>query len=121
MINTTTVVKPQITYDELLGRIIEYRRKQIGLLQEPFAKTLDITQAAYSRLERGQSAMTVTQLKKIAPLVRATPAELLEQTDTYAVTFQRQGGELIEEKQESSAAPLLVAFGLLAAMLAASK
>jgi transcriptional regulator with XRE-family HTH domain len=114
-------VKPQITYDELLGRIIAYRREQLGLLQEPFATALGITQSAYSRLEKGQSAMTVTQLRTIAPLVRATPGKLLEETDTYALTFQRQGGELIKEKQDSSAAPLLVALGLLAAMLAASK
>lgn len=121
MVKTTTAVKPQITYDELLGRIIEYRRKQLGLLQEPFATALDVTQSAYSRLEKGQSAMTVTQLKKIAPLVRASAGQLLEETDTYAVQFQRQGGELVNEKQDSSGPALLVALGLLAALLAASK
>lgn len=117
----STVVKPQMTYDQLLGRVIEYRRRQLDLLQEPFASALDVTQSAYSRLEKGQSAMTVTQLRTIATLVRATPARLLDEADTFAATFQRQGGELIKEKQDSSAAPLLVALGLLAAMLAGSK
>jgi transcriptional regulator with XRE-family HTH domain len=111
-------VKPQITYDELLGRIIAHRREGLGLLQEPFASALGITQSAYSRLEKGQSAMSVTQLRTIARLVQATPGKLLEETDIFARTFERQGGELIKEKQESSAAPLLVALGLLAAMLA---
>lgn len=65
--------------------------------------------------------MTVAQLKRIAPLVRTTAGQLLNDADAYAAQFQRQGGELISEKQESSAGGLLVALGLLAALLAAGK
>lgn len=117
----STTVKPSITYGALLGRIIEYRRKQLDVLQEPIANALGITQSAYSRLEKGQSAMTVTQLRTIASHVRGTPAQLLEETERYAALFRRQGGEIIGEKQESSAAGVLVALGILAALLAAKK
>lgn len=121
MVKTSMAVKPKITYDELLGRIIEHRRKGLELLQGPFAEALGVTQSAYSRLEKGQSAMTVTQLRTIAPLLRMTAGQLLNEADSYAALFQRQGGELTAEKQESSSAGLLVAFGVLAALLAASR
>lgn len=121
MIMASTTVKPSIRYGALLGRIIEHRRKQLNVLQEPIADALGITQSAYSRLEKGQSAMSVAQLRTIAPHVRATPAQLLEETERYAALFQRQGGEITGEKQESSAGGVLVALGILAALLAAKK
>jgi transcriptional regulator with XRE-family HTH domain len=121
MNRTSTTVKPKMTYDELLGRIIEHRRKHRGLLQKPIADALDITQSAYSRLEKGQSAMSVSQLRIIASHVHASGGQLLNEADHYAGLFQRQGGELIREKQEPSAAGFLVALGILTAILAAAK
>jgi transcriptional regulator with XRE-family HTH domain len=119
MNKSSTAVKPTITYGALVGRIIEHRRKQLGLNQEPLATALGITQSAYSRLEKGQSVLTVTQLRMVAPHLKATAGQILDETDRYAIQFQRQGGEIIGEKEESSTAGLLVALGVLAALLAA--
>ncbi len=121
MSETSRPVKPKITYGELLGKIIDYRRKQLGLLQAPFAEALGITQSGYSRLEKGQSAMSVVQLQIVARLLRCTPANLLADADRYAVQLRAQGAEIVTDKQNSSAAGLLIALGILAALLASKK
>ncbi len=121
MSTKTSTVKPKITYDELLGRVIEHRRRQLGVLQAPIAEALEVTQSAYSRLEKGQSAMSVSQLRTVASHVGTSSAGLLDEVERYADQFRRQGGEIIREKQDSTAAALLIAFGVLAAILAAKK
>ncbi|MSQ91423.1 MAG: XRE family transcriptional regulator [Gammaproteobacteria bacterium] len=121
MSKASTLVKPTITYPALVGRIIEYRRKQLNVHQESIAAVLDITQSAYSRLEKGLSAMTVAQLQLVAAHLRTTPANILQATERYAGKFRAQGGEIVAEKQDSSAAGLLVALGILAAILAMKK
>ena len=114
-------MKPTITYGALLGRIIEYRRKQLAVNQDVLAGALGISQSAYSRLEKGQSAMTVQQLRAVAPHVKTTPGQLLTEVEQYAALYQRQGGQIIEDKEESSVGGVLVALGILATILAASK
>jgi transcriptional regulator with XRE-family HTH domain len=119
MTKASTTVRPQITYAALVGRVIEHAREGANLHQQQVAEALGITQSAYSRLEKGQSAMSVAQLHQIGLRVGVPPGVITGRADQLAAKLQSQGALIANEKQEPGAAGLLVALGLLAAILAA--
>lgn len=116
----SSLVQPAISYQALVGHVIERYRKAGNLGQEALAGALGISQSAYSRLEQGQSAMSVSQLRLIAANLGLTPGALLTEADVLVARLQAQGVEVSEEKPESQAG-LLVALGILTALLAASR
>ena len=114
------LVKPVITYGAIVGRVIEHYRRDAGVDQGTIAKKLRITQSAYSRLEQGQSAMTLAQLRTVASGLGRTPGDILWKTDALTSRLQSQGVEISEEKNVSPGA-ILVALGILSALLSSSK
>jgi transcriptional regulator with XRE-family HTH domain len=115
----TQVPKPTISYATLVGRIVQQHRTQARIHQEAIAQALGISQSAYSRLEQGQSAMSVTQLRAIADQLATTPDFLLQHTAQYADQLRAQGVNITDNKQQS-AAGVLIALGILAALFAAA-
>lgn len=84
------------------------------------AQALGISQSAYSRLEQGQSAMSVTQLRLIADHLGTTPDFLLQHTRQYADQLRAQGVTITDNKQETAVGGVLIALGILAALFAAA-
>jgi transcriptional regulator with XRE-family HTH domain len=115
----TQIPKPTISYATLVGRIVEHHRTHSHIHQEAMAQVLGISQSAYSRLEQGQSAMSVTQLRMIAEKLGTTPDFLLQHTAQYANQLRAQKVAITDEKQ-GSAAGALIALGILAALFAAA-
>jgi transcriptional regulator with XRE-family HTH domain len=120
MSKIATTVKPKIAYGALLGRVIEHHRTQRKVQQEQIATSLGITQSAYSKLEKGQSAISVMQLNTVAACLQMQSSTILQDAERYAAHLRQQGVEITNEKQDSSAAGLLIALGLLAALIAAA-
>jgi len=114
----TAIPKAKMSYGALLGRIVEHRRSQLRIHQEAIAQALGVSQSAYSRLEKGQSAMSVTQLRIVAERLRTTPSDLLKHADQYATQLRAQGVEITDEKSDSTAGVML-ALAILAALIAA--
>jgi transcriptional regulator with XRE-family HTH domain len=84
--------------------------------QGDFAAALGLSQSAYSRLERGESVLNVSQLRNIAILLGMQPCELLRNVDLYELNLSQQGVDIVSEKKDYSAA-VAVGLGLLAAAL----
>jgi len=120
MIQAARPVRPKITYGEVLGKIIEHRRKQLELTQEPFAQSLGITQSGYSRIEKGFTAVSVLQLQAIAAILHSKPAILLNDADRYAELLRAQGAEIVTDRKDASRGAFLIALGFLVALLASS-
>lgn len=116
----SSFVKPVIPYGAIVGRVIENHRKGAGVDQETLAKALGISQSAYSRLEQGQSAMTLAQLRSVAGSLAMAPGDILHETDHLASRLHSQGVEISEERGISPGA-LLVARGFLSELLASRK
>jgi transcriptional regulator with XRE-family HTH domain len=116
---TTAPTQPTISYARLVGRIIEETRKQAKLTQIDMADALGVSQSAYSRLELGQTAMSVTQLRIIADKLRTTPQNVLQCATQYGNQLRAHGVTITDEKS-SSAASVLIALGFLAAIIAAA-
>ena len=118
--NASPDIRPAITYAQLLGRVVEHHRRQIGLHQAAIANALSVTQSAYSRLEQGDSAMSVNHLRVIAQALRTTPAKLLSDTDNYAAALRAKGVDIRDgRKEDFPVGAILLALGLLAALFAA--
>jgi len=118
---TSPIPTPSISYARLVGAVVEYHRthhRQKPIHQEEMAQALSISQSAYSRLELGQTAMSITQLRMIAEKLGTTSEDLLKHVALYAKQLKQNGVEVIDEKP-ASAAGVLIAMGILAALIAA--
>ena len=79
------------TYSLVLGQIIQAHRKARAVNQEVMALKLGISQSAYSRLERGRSALAVPQLVKLSDVLGLQAAELLKQVQRTKMLLARRG------------------------------
>jgi transcriptional regulator with XRE-family HTH domain len=106
-------------YTTLVGKVIEERRLSMQLTQADMAAVLEIGQSAYSRLEAGQAAMTLPQLRKLAQVLGEEPHMILHKADTLAQQVQRHGVNVPPDKGDSQAdkAALLIGLGLLLALM----
>lgn len=116
----TAIPKPAIPYARVLGAVVEHLRKRLSITQEAMAKAIGVSQSAYSRLEKGQSAMSVVQLRAISVQLGLPPEAIVHDSEGYAAQLQQQGVSITQERPDS-AAGVLIALGMLAALVAAAK
>jgi len=116
--------QPIVPYTALLGGVIQQQRKYLdtqfgGYQQGQVAAQLNISQSAYSRVESGDIAISVTQLRQIAHHLNCNAQQILDQADRIALALQAQGALITHEKKDNSGA-ILIGMGLLAAALLAA-
>jgi transcriptional regulator with XRE-family HTH domain len=107
-------------YATLVGKVIEERRLAMRLTQADMAAVLEIGQSAYSRLEAGQAAMTLPQLRKLSVVLGLEPHAVLQVADAYARQVQALGVEVPADKVDNQVdkGALLIGLGLLVALMA---
>lgn len=111
--------KPAVTYTAVVGGVIARLRGR-RLTQDQLGDALGIGQSAYSRLESGETTMTIAQLRAIAGQLRTSPNRILQEADMLVERLRAQGVEIKNEKGISPGA-ILIGLGILAALLAAGK
>jgi transcriptional regulator with XRE-family HTH domain len=116
----TAIPKAVIPYARVLGAVVEHHRKRLLITQEAMAKAIGVSQSAYSRLVQGQSAMSVVQLRAISAQLGLPPEAIVHNAEGYAAQLQQQGVS-VTDKRPDSAAGVLIALGILAALVAAAK
>ena len=112
--------QPEIPYTALVGQVLLGHRGRKSLHQNDLAATLGISQSAYSRLEQGDTTISISQLRVIARRLGIAPGDLLLEADGLAERLRMQGVEVSDEKGGHPAA-VMIGLGILAAILAASK
>ncbi len=115
-----TPPQPAIPYTALVGRVLLGYRSRKGLQQNDLAAALGVTQSAYSRIEQGDTAISISQLRVIGRRLGIAPGDLLREADRLAEQLQVQGVAVSDEKGIQPAA-VMIGLGILAAILAASK
>lgn len=115
----TQVVQPTITYPTLVGQVILKHRKSLGIDQSAMAQALGITQPAYSRLEQGNSVLSITQLRTIAHVLKFKPGSLMREVDQLEDRMISEGVAITEEKGIEPGA-ILIGLGILAALIAST-
>lgn len=115
---TTTNVQPTISYGAVVGQVILQHRKLAKLDQLALAEALGISQSAYSRLEKGESSMTLAQLRAVALRLGCSPGDLIHDADRLEANL-RASGVIVTEKKDDQPGAILLALGILAAVIAA--
>ncbi len=113
-----SVPRPAVTYTAVVGGVIERLRTQRGMNQNMVAAALGIGQPAYSKLENGESTMSIAQLRVVAERLGTSPWMVLREADMLTQQLLAQGVEIKNEKEASTGA-ILIGLGILAALLAA--
>lgn len=109
-----------VPYSVILGGVIEQERKLRGWAhQGHFAEQLGLSASALSRIESGNTTVSVTQLRQIAHLLQINAQYLLNRADGIAHQLAAQGVQITHEKKDNSAA-IMIGIGLLAAALLAA-
>jgi transcriptional regulator with XRE-family HTH domain len=98
----TEALKPATTYPAIVGGVLAQIRNQNGLRQEELAQALRITQATLSRIEKGQSGITVEHLRLAAQKLGSTPAVILAYADQAEVNMQIQGITVTPTRDDDS-------------------
>lgn len=62
---------------ELISKKIRLTRLMLSYKQEQMAEELGLSQSAYSRIERGQTDITVSQLRKISAILKVPLSALV--------------------------------------------
>jgi transcriptional regulator with XRE-family HTH domain len=109
----------KLTYTALLGQILQHHRQRLGLQQSDVAAALGILQPAYSRIEKGDTSITVAQLRIVAGRMGMAPAQILHDTEQWVQRLRVQGVTVTDDREVPQAA-LLIGLGILAAALLAA-
>ena len=90
-------VSGNTTYPALVGNIIASLRKERSIGQAEFSAMVGVGQSTWSRIEKGQSALTVEQLAKAAGQLDLQPHQLLAVVDGARDNLEAQGiGTLLD-------------------------
>ena len=107
----------------LIGKILQRHREHIGKNQSEIAEVARLTQSAYSRIESGQSPLTLAHLHAISNALGIKPDEVLKEADQITGKLVSQNVSVPFDKPENgdnTKAALLIGLGVLLLILAAN-
>ena len=84
-------LKPETSYQAVVGRVMVSFRKKIGADQAPLAASVGVTQSTWSRIERGESSLSVGQLAEAAKYLRVHPSAILLEVENAVRELAAQG------------------------------
>lgn len=113
-----------LPFNALVGQVLQRRREHSGKSQGEAALALGLSQSAYSRVESGQTALTVSHLRALAQFLGTTSENIMAEADVVAKQLVQQGVQVPNEKpadnDDTAKAALLIGLGVLLAILARS-
>ncbi len=84
-------LQPETTYQAVIGRVIVKLRKELVVDQALLANAVGVTQSTWSRIERGESSLSIEQLAKAAEHLRVNPSTILLETEQALKELKHQG------------------------------
>lgn len=112
------MLKPATTFGQVFGRTVARRRNGLGLGQAEIAQCLGISSSAYSRLETGQAAFSLPQMRLTAQALKVPLEVLLRDTETSARELARRGVQVLEQRPNDDHTWLWIALGAVAGVVA---
>lgn len=84
------------TYAQVIGQLVAHHRQAQALDQAHVAAWLGISQSAYSKLERGNSTFSVTQLHLVATNLGIPAGKLMEQAEQAILGLKARGVHVVD-------------------------
>lgn len=88
---SSTILSPGTSYPAVVGGVLVKLRDEIGLRQAELATAVGVTQATWSRIENGSSALTIEQLGMAAAKLGVESNEVLRLADQASIQLKEQG------------------------------
>ena len=88
---STKNFRPATTYPAVVGYVLAWHRDRAGLTQQDLASEMRMSPSTWSRIERGESALTMDQLAAVATILRTSPGRVLADADTVAGQLAKRG------------------------------
>jgi|SRR5579859_1246727 len=107
------------SYPSIVGGILAQIRSQKGLRQEDLAQAMGVTQTTLSRIETGQSSVSVEHLRSAAHHLGVAPNQILAHADHNETILLNQGMTVTFTRDNPDLPPaaVFVAGAALAALL----
>lgn len=94
------MLQPGSTYSAVVGAVIANQREILDVSQAQLAEAVGIGQPAWSRIEKGESALTIDQLARAASKLNSSPSELLLMADRTVMEMKEQELKVSYEKPQ---------------------
>jgi transcriptional regulator with XRE-family HTH domain len=107
-------LSPATTYPSVVGNVLAQLRKNAQCDQAQMATAVGVTQSTWSRIERGQGALTLAQLAKAATFLNISPGKILRWADQTCERFEKQGVKISSNREKESLNTGLVVIGVAA-------
>lgn len=116
-------LKPETTYQAIVGRVLVRIRKEIGVEQGALAKAVGVNQSTWSRIERGESTLSVEQLFLAASFLRINPSVVILESEAALKSLKNQnvavsGSKDLDKRVAQGVA--LIGVGALGALIGAA-
>lgn len=114
------------TYAAVVGAVIAKLRADKGIGQADLASAVGLGQPAWSRIEKGGSALTVDQLARAARALKLSPSDIVSMADKTVAKMKAQNFEVSYEKphrptpENDNTGLLLLGGAALAALIIAA-
>lgn len=93
-----TETKFLTTYESVVSQTVAKLRDQKGISQAAFAEQVGLSPSTWSRIESGDSGLSIDHLKKVAEILGLKPHQLLEIADK--VLEETPQLEVVTKKKE---------------------
>lgn len=87
----TTSPLVAVSYPAIVGAILLAKRKELGLSQAEMAHALGLNASTWSRVENGDSALTIEQLVSAASALNVRPSSILEAAELKLEELKARG------------------------------
>jgi len=88
---STNKLHPETTYRSIVGQVIVNIRKKLGFDQASLSNAVGVTQSTWSRIERGESPLTIDQLIKASEYLRIRSSVILSEAEQAMDNLKKQG------------------------------
>jgi len=106
-------------YGQIVGQVIRGRREMQGINLLAMAESVALaTPSGWSRVETGDTAMTLSPLQKAAKTLGRAPADIVQQADAVVSQLEASGVLVHDEKPKNVGKWLLGGAGILALVAA---
>ena len=89
--STKDQLKPETTYQAVVGGILFKLRKKQQIDQRLLAKAIGVTQSTWSRIERGESTLSIGQLANAAEYLGVNASSVLLEVENVVKELRERG------------------------------
>lgn len=116
------------SYSAVVGQVLINLRTEKDIKQGELAQAVQVGQSTWSRIEKGEVALSVDQLARASKYLAVTPSNVLQWADNAVKDIEQQEkAEVLNDKpvdvksKSSNAGAILLGAGALAALIWASR